>query len=235
MTELQVLEHADTDIGTIYFGRRRVQNDADWIYEIELNGLLLMSSSNPVSERRLSTSALDLHRGNELRVLVGGLGLGHTALALLESPRVAKVRVVEKLGSVIDWMNRGVLPLSSELTVDQRFEVVQGDVYADLLGPASETFDLVLVDVDHSCRDRLSETSEPFYTRQGQTRVARHLEPDGLLGVWSAEDDDDFLAVLASSYPRAHREHVEWEDDRLSQLPLRDVLFFSRADSAPSD
>ena len=228
LTELLVLEHADTDIGTIYFGRRPARNSSGWIYEIEINGLLLMSSSNPVSERRLSTSALELHSGDGLRVLVGGLGLGHTAQALLASPRVASVRVVEKLDSVIDWMKRGVLPLSAELVADDRFELVQGDVYSDLLGSASETFDLVLVDVDHSCRDRLSETSEPFYTEAGQGRVARHLKPGGLLGVWSAEDDDDFLDVLTRTYPRAHREHVEWEDEGLCEGTLHDVLFFGR-------
>lgn len=234
MTELLVLEHADTDIGTIYFGRRPTRDSSGWIYEIEINGLLLMSSSNPVSERRLSTSALDLHPGNGLRVLVGGLGLGHTAEALLASSRVAEVRVVEKLDSVIDWMNRGVLPLSAELVADRRFQVVHGDVYADLLGPPSEPYDLILVDVDHSCRDRLSETSEPFYTEAGQARVARHLAPGGLLGVWSAEDDDDFHDVLAKTYPWAHREHVEWEDDGLCEGTLHDVLFFGRTGARPA-
>lgn len=223
-----MLEHADTEIGTIYLGRRHVRaaDVTRWIYEINIDGALLMSSSDPVSERRLSTAALDQHDGHELRMLVGGLGLGYTAQAALESPRVASLCVVEKLGSVIDWMNDGLLPLSEELAANPRLEIVQGDIYEDLLGPAAETYDLIVVDVDHAPRNRLSEASEPFYTEPGQARVARHLSPGGVLAVWSAEDDEDFLTVLCSVYPRAHREHVEWDDAAVSDSALHNVLFF---------
>ena len=227
MGNLQVLEHANTDIGTIYLGRRPKGDSSGWTYEIEIDGLLLMSNSNPVSERQLSMSALALHDGDGLRVLVGGLGLGHTAEAVLESSRVASVRVVEKMDFVIDWMNNGLLPLSSEFAAEGRLQIVKGDIYEHLLGPASEQYDLILVDVDHSPSDRLSEASEPFYTEQGQRRVSRHLSPGGKLAVWSANGNDEFLSVLAKVYPDAHCEDVKWEDRGLCDDPLHDVLFFS--------
>lgn len=234
MTELHVLEHVDSDIGTIYLCRRRVSEDvgAREVHEIYIDGLLLMSDSKPVSEERLSTAALEQHDGQSLRVLVGGLGLGHTARAALQSTRVASVRVVEKLGAVNEWMKAGKLPLSPVFADDPRLELAEGDVYEDLLGPASETYDLILVDVDHSTRDRLSEASAPFYSAAGQAQAARHLRPGGLLVVWSAEDDDDFLAVLSSVYPHAQREHVQWVDANLSEFPLQNVLFFGHASSA---
>ncbi len=228
MSDLQVLEHANTDIGTIYLGRRPKGGSEGWTYEIEIDGALLMSSSNPVSERQLSTSALALHEGEGLRVLVGGLGLGHTAEALLVSSRVASVRVVEKMDFVIDWMNDGLLPLSSEFAADGRLQIVQGDIYEDLLGPAKEQYDLILVDVDHAPSHRLSEASEPFYTAQGQRRVSQHLSPGGRLAVWSSASDGPFLEVLAEVYPDAHCEDVKWEDRGLCDEPLHDVLFFSR-------
>ncbi|MCP5066370.1 MAG: spermidine synthase [bacterium] len=229
MTDLQVLGHVDTDIGTIYLGRRMAPGRSEWTYEINIDGALLMSSSNPVSERQLATSALTMHEGEGLRVLVGGLGLGHTAQAALESPRVASVRVVEKMSSVIDWMRDGLLPLSAEFAADKRLQIVQGDIYDDLLGPASEQYDLILVDVDHSPRHRLSEASEHFYTEEGQSRVARHLSSGGRLAVWSAAADDDFMAVLSEVYLDARREDVNWEDKGLCDEPLHDVLFFGRA------
>jgi spermidine synthase len=140
--------------------------------------------------------------------------------------------VVEKMTSVIDWMRDGLLPLSAEFAADTRLQIVQGDIYDDLLGPASEEYDLILVDVDHSPRHRLSEASEDFYTQQGQPRVARHLSSGGRLAVWSSADDDDFMAVLSRVYLDARREDVNWEDKGLSDEPLHDVLFFGRAHTA---
>ncbi|MBL4682962.1 MAG: hypothetical protein JKY37_00110 [Nannocystaceae bacterium] len=229
MIDLQILQHIDSDIGTIYLGRRMAPGRSEWTYEINIDGALLMSSSNPVSERRLATSALAMHEGEGLRVLVGGLGLGHSAEAALESPRVASVRVVEKMSAVIDWMHDGLLPLSAEFAADKRLQIVQGDIYDDLLGPASEQYDLILVDVDHSPRHRLSEASAQFYTPEGQRQVARHLTPGGRLAVWSSADDDDFMAVLREVYLDARREDVHWEDKGLCDGPLHDVLFFGRA------
>jgi len=232
VNDLEVIAHANTPIGTIYLGRRHVLDQEHWTYEIQISGALLMSSISPVSERQLATSALALDkRPGPFRVLVGGLGLGYTAEAALEDPRVTSVRVVEKMDFVVDWMNAGKLPLSEAFAVEERLEIAMGDVYDDLLGPATETYDLILVDVDHSPDNRLSEASAPFYTVEGQRKVAEHLTPGGCLAVWSASHYDPFMDVLAEVYPKVSREDVRWNDVEDPARPFHNVLFFGqRAD-----
>jgi spermidine synthase len=231
-SDLDVLDSADTAIGQIYLYRRELLNQPGaWVYAVDIDGRLLMSSVSPLSERQLATSALAMHRrGDGLRVLIGGLGLGYTAQAALESSRPSTVRVVDRMDFVIRWMQEGILPLSEQLYADERLELVQGDVYADLLGPVSATWDLILVDVDHSPDEPLDAASSAFYSADGQKRVARHLAPGGVLGVWSAHDSDSFAAVLDLTYPETSREQVCWtiEHEGESKEPLHNVLFFAR-------
>jgi spermidine synthase len=228
MLDLDLLGHADTPIGTLYLGRRRIESRPEWIYEIQISGQLLMSSLNNVSERRLATSALSLHEGaGPLRVLVGGLGLGYTVQAALEGTRVGSVRVVEKMDFVIDWMSRGLLPLSDDFAAEDSLEIVQGDIYEDLLGAPTEQFDLILVDVDHSPDDRLADGPGRFYSAEGQRQVARHLAPGGVLAVWSAWGNDAFAEVLSGIYPRTSREDVVWDNDEEPGSTFGNVLFFA--------
>ena len=178
--------------------------------------------------RQLSTTALRLHPGKgPLRVLVGGLGLGYTAQAALEDPRVASVRVIEKMDFVMDWMRDGLLPLSAAFAAEPRIEVVQDDVYETLLGPASEQYDLILVDVDHSPIDRLADDIGRFYTEEGQQAVQGHLAPGGVLAVWSAWDNDDFADALAKVYPLSRREESRWDDEEQEGNFFSNVLFFA--------
>jgi spermidine synthase len=228
MPRFRMIARADTPIGVIHLGRRRTSLGPGWVTQIEIDGHLLMCSVNNESERRLASLALALHRGAGLRdVLVGGLGLGYTAHAALRSPRVASVRVVEKMDFVTDWMAEGLLPLSETLANEERLSIVLGDVYDELLGPPTHAYDVILVDVDHAPDDRLSDASRPFYTVEGQSRVARHLKPGGVLAVWSATDNDEFAETLAAAYLRAHREQVEWVDVEDPGITLRNVVFLA--------
>ncbi len=230
--DLEVLDSVDTPIGNTYLSRRRLERDPSTIvYDVHIEGDLLMSSISPVSEQKLATSALSLHRGEgELCVLVGGLGLGYTAQAALSSPRVRSLQVVDKMDFVINWMRKGLLPLSGELTRDPRLAFVLGDVYADLLGPPSTTFDIILVDVDHEPERPLDPASLPFYTREGQRAVAQHLSPGGILGVWSCCDNEPFFEVMREVYAEATREHVRWDsvETERDAEPFHNVLFFGR-------
>ena len=68
--------------------------------------------------------------GGGLDVAVGGLGLGYTAQTVLEDPNVRSLVVVETLGEVIEWHERGLIPVGAALTSDSRCRFVHGDFFA---------------------------------------------------------------------------------------------------------
>lgn len=229
----EILDYVDTPIGTLCLRRRELLGRPGVVvHEVTLEHEMLMSSLNTASEEALARVAVERHGGEGLSVLVGGLGLGYTAAAALASPRVGRVRVVELLPQVIGWLRDGKVPLAPRLRSDPRLEVVEGDVYAQLLAPPRDgPWDLVLIDVDHSPDERLAaENSRPFYTPAGLARVATHLAPGGLLGVWSAGDDDPtFAAAMAQVFDDVTRERVRFTDERIDEgQELEDVLFFGR-------
>ncbi len=115
-SNLEILAYEPSPLGILCLRRRELLGQPGTIVtEVTLNHEFLMSSLYTDSERALARTALRMHSGDDLRVLVGGLGLGYTAREALLSDRVARVEVVELLPQVIDWLARGLVPLSSEL------------------------------------------------------------------------------------------------------------------------
>ena len=170
-SNLEILAYETTPLGDLCLRRRELLSAPGTIVtEIILDQQLLMSSHIVVSERALAEEALARHPGEGLRVLVGGLGLGYTAAAVLESTRVDRVEVIEFIPAVVRFLRDGLIPLSSELLEDPRFDVRDGDVYAALRDDAEERWDLVLIDVDHAPDDHLGAGNESFYTAAGLPR-----------------------------------------------------------------
>lgn len=214
-SEFEILAAEATPIGMICLRQRAIASaPGSFATEITLDHQFLMSSENTDSERALTTRALEMHRGDRLRVLVGGLGLGYTAHAALCSPRVAAVDVVEFLPPVIDWMARGLVPLAAELNGDARLAVRHGDVYGLLAGPPAPAaaYDLILIDVDHSPDERLGPASDAFYTREGLVAARRHLAPGGVLAVWSYADSSPFEVALRAIFADVRVEQVAFEN-----------------------
>ncbi len=88
------------------------------MHEIKLGDEYLMSSLFTVSEVELARLALARLEDRDLHVVVGGLGLGYTACAVLEDDRVSQVLVIEALEPVISWHQQGLVPLGPVLTGD---------------------------------------------------------------------------------------------------------------------
>ena len=173
------------------------------VYEAKLGDEFLMSSLFTVSEIALAEIALGGIAGAALDVVVGGLGLGYTARAVLRDPRVRSLRVVEALGEVIGWHRRGLLPMSDALTSDRRCSLVEGDFFAMVAtgssfgSDAPERCDAILVDIDHTPRHLLDPSHAPFYEPEGQRRLADRLNAGGVHALWSNDPpDEEYFAVV---------------------------------------
>ncbi len=245
-SNLEILAYEPSPLGTLCLRRRELLSQPGTIVtEVTLNHEFLMSSLYTDSERALAQTALEMHAGENLRVLVGGLGLGYTARETLLSSRVARVEVVELLPQVIDWLKRGLVPLSSELCKamaadktasdkkddEPRLVVTEGDAYGRLAAPPgdlpSDLFDVILIDVDHSPDERLGEESISFYTAQGLQAARRHLAPGGVLGVWSYAESSPFADALGQVFGQVRVEPVTYNNQLIDQEQT-DWLFFAR-------
>jgi len=234
---LEILAYEESPPGLLCLRRRELLSRPSTIVtEVTLNHEFLMSSLYTDSERVLARMALQMHSGEDLRVLVGGLGLGYTAREALLADRVARVEVVELLPQVIDCLARGLVPLSSELRSDMgcgemgdewRLVVTQGDVYRRLAGPPDDLFDVILIDVDHSPEERLGEQSVSFYTTQGLLAARRHLAADGVLAVCSYAESSPFADALRTVFKQVCVESVTYHN-RLVDGQTTDWLFFAR-------
>ena len=128
-------------LGEISLRRRRmpVFGDRD-IYEVKLGDEFLMSSMFVDAEEALSTLGLAAVQGDELCVVVGGLGLGYTAVAALNDFRIEELLVVDALAPVIDWHKNEYVPLGKILNADTRNRYVLGSFF-DLATAPSTGFD----------------------------------------------------------------------------------------------
>ena len=96
------LAYRDTPIGELSLRRRReLKLDVD-VYEIKLGEEYLMTSLFTASEIALARLGIADLAGSDLDVVVGGLGLGYTAQAVLEHDSVKSLVVVDALEAVID-------------------------------------------------------------------------------------------------------------------------------------
>ena len=201
--------------------RRRHEPKLDTeVYEIKLGDAYLMSSLFTASEIALSQLGLAALEGDALDVVVGGLGLGYTAKAVLDHPTVSSLLVVDALEAIIEWHETGLLPLGPDLTKDPRCRFQLGDFFALAVSDEgfddkkpNRTFDAILVDIDHSPEDFLDEQSAGFYTPEGLTCLKQHLKPGGVFGLWSNDrPDPGFTQKLQSVFGAADAHPVSFHN-----------------------
>jgi len=155
------------------------------------------------------------------RILIGGLGMGFTLRAALDSlGDDAEAVVSELVPGVVDW-NHGPLGAASGYPLnDSRSQVLLGDV-GRLLKREPAGFDAIMLDVDNGPEGLTRKENNWLYSDAGLATAQKALRPNGVLAVWSAGQDRNFSARLRQAgfqvdecMVRAHRgrgaKHCIW-------------------------
>jgi spermidine synthase len=235
--KLEELDWRETPMGELSLRRRLEPSLQVDVYEVRLGDEFLMSSLFTVAEVELARLALAEVAGDALDVLVGGLGLGYTAQAALSDARVRRVQVVEAQSAVIDWHRRHLLPVSLDLTSDDRCALVEGDFFAGVASgrfgaDAPPRWHAILVDIDHTPSHLLHPSHAAFYTPEGLSRLAEHLQPGGVFGLWSDDPPDHtFLALLGEIFTDASAEVVTFDNHYTRELSANTVYLACRPPS----
>jgi len=219
-----------TPMGELQLRRRWDPALAAEVLEVKLGDEFLMSSMFTAAEEemaRLALAGLAARVGRPdgvgLDVVVGGLGLGYTALTVLQDPAVRSLAVVEALEPVIEWHREALIPAGRTLTTDPRCTLVHGDFFAMVrsgdLDPTTpgRRFDALVVDIDHSPRHLLHPGHADLYEPAGLRRLTALLHPGGVFALWSNDPPDEaFTRVLGEVFATADAEIVRFPN------PLQD-------------
>ncbi len=215
--DFEELDYQKTPLGELILRRRRMLSlGGIEVYEVKLGEAFLMSSLFHEVGEVLAHRGLGELKGADWDVVVGGLGLGYTAVAALEHREVAALLIVETLEPVIEWPQRGLVPLGKKLTDDPRTRMVKADFFERALsadgfdpeGPGRK-FHAVLLDIDHSPRNLLHPRNAAFYLANGLHKLAAHLHPGGIFALWSDDPpDEEFLELLGDSFATARAHEV---------------------------
>ncbi len=212
------LDYQPTPLGDISLRRRTEPRlDNTLIYEVKLGDEFLMSSLFVEAEEQLSTLGLDKLIANghseSLDVVVGGLGLGYTALTALQYDNVTTLRTIDVMQAVISWHQQGLLPIGDVLASSAKSTLVHADFFAvatdDQVGILNDRpVHAILLDIDHSPSHWLNEGNSGFYNVDSLTRMRNKIVSGGVFGLWSNEmPDAEFTSLLLKVFKEVD-EHV---------------------------
>jgi spermidine synthase len=241
--DFEELDYRETPLGAISLRRRRLLSlGGREIFEIKLGEAFLMSSLFHEAETALANLALSDLGAGAWDVVIGGLGLGYTAVAALEHSSVRSVLVVEALGPVLDWHREGLVPLGSRLTGDPRCRFVKADFFElaashagfDPARPGRQ-FHAVLLDIDHSPFHLLHPNHAAFYKPEGLRSLARHLHNGGVFAQWADGTPEPRFVTLLNSVLGYSRAHLVRFANPLRETESASTVYLARKSEAAKD
>jgi len=218
--EYREVDREETELGELMLRRYRAETGEEG-YEILIDGAFLMASHGSHSERAMAPLAHLRLAGNakNLRVLVGGLGAGHTLRTTLDLPGVVQVVVAEIGSKVVEWNRRFFAEANDHAADDPRVEIVISDL-AHVIDNNLGAFDLMLLDVDNGPGWLAAPGNAGLYDTDGVTACRRALQSGGVLAVWSPQPNPTFESTLRQVFPTVEIETTSNPDEPTSTIYL---------------
>lgn len=182
-------------------GRLELRRRGDRDFLITLDGLVLMNSVANRSELVLGQRGCSHLRSRPgARVLVGGLGMGCTLRAVLDTlPADAAVEVAELNPVMLEWCRGPLAALTGTAVDDPRVNVTIGDV-ANLVRSAGadpqDRFDAIVFDLYRGPHFHTDPQHDPLYGSRAIARVRQALKPGGVFAIWGENYDAGFVQRL---------------------------------------
>jgi len=194
MKQATVLEQLKTPDGSTM---ALVELDGEYV--LRVNGRELMSTRHSFSEEQLGVVACKARaKLRNVCVLIGGLGLGFTLRAALDTlARDARVLVAELIPEVVAWNRNPAYALARAALADPRTRVIIGDV-AEVLVRSRDHFDAIMLDADNQTTSMNTAGNSSLYHPAGIDKVSRKLKPGGTVVYWSAGEDPLLAKRLAT-------------------------------------
>ncbi len=194
----KTLDRFETDEETLEL-RQRGERD----YLITLGSQILMNSMAQRSEIALGKiGCRSIQKHSSPRVMVGGLGMGCTLRAVLDTlPETAEVVVAELNKKIVEWCRGPLSNLTNDAVSDSRVTVEIGDV-ADLILKSSKKsgakFDAIILDLYRGPHAKTNEKNDPFYGSRAIQRAHSALNPGGTFAIWGENYDESFSRRMSN-------------------------------------
>lgn len=239
--KIEEIAYHKTPLGELILRRRMetlLKNKE--VFEVKLGEEFLMSSLFTEGEKQLSNLGLAGLEG-ALDVVVGGLGLGYTAVAALENKNVRSLLVIDLFQEVIDWHQNRLVPMGKVLSEDKRCEMRKGDFFElartgfDVSDNARK-FDAVLLDIDHSPEHFLDQRNESFYGAEGLNSLRRQIKENGVFALWSNENSDEkFRKHLETIFGTAAAHNVEFANPYTNSISVNSIYVAKKGTRNPTE
>ena len=188
----KTVDSVDTEEGPLELRQRGSRE-----FLITVAGRVLMNSAASRSEVALARVACaEINRRPAPRLLIGGLGMGCTLRAALDSlPADAQILVVELNEVVLRWCRGPLAGLTDRAADDERVEVRIGDVadaIAEAALPGATPFDAILLDLYEGPHPASQARDHAHYGEPALARTRAALGANGVLAIWSETPDPAF-------------------------------------------